>query len=226
MHGISQALPTFPLPVISPMAIVPRTSSTPHALTSSVFSASPPHQASTPLFPSPPTRSPTLSLALSHLARPGQAKPGYRFTFSPVVPLRWSQWSNCHPHRNRQYSSDHGTFLEKGRAPSRHAPLCRLRFQERRQRHQRLNPQPALRPLPRVHLRFPMPLRANSPLPAPSHKPTKSRISAARLSPRPPVLRIRQLLSHQTGHTLVYLILQLPMRVCLRLSRMECRIIR
>jgi hypothetical protein len=155
MHGISQALPTFPLPVISPMAIVPRTSSTPHALTSSVFSASPPHQASTPLFPSPPTRSPTLSLALSHLARPGQAKPGYRFTFSPVVPLRWSQWSNCHPHRNRQYSSDHGTFLEKGRAPSRHAPLCRLRFQERRQRHQRLNPQPALRPLPRV-VSFPL----------------------------------------------------------------------
>jgi hypothetical protein len=155
MHDISQALPTFPLPVISPMVIVPRTSSTPHALTSSVFSASPPHQASTPLFPSPPTRSLTLSLALGHLTRPGQAKPRCKFTFSRAVPLRGSQWSNFQVRRNRQYSNDHGTFLEKGQGPSRPAPLCWLRFQERRQRHLRLNPQPALRPLPRV-VSFPL----------------------------------------------------------------------
>lgn len=133
------------------MAIVHRTSSNPHALTSSVSSASPPHQASTPPFPSRLTRSPTLSLAINQtLARHGQANPGCRFTFNPVVPLRRSQQSNFQPRRNRHYNSDHGTSLEKGPPLSRLAPLCRLRLQAIRQRHQRCNPQSALPPLRRV----------------------------------------------------------------------------
>ena len=151
MHGITlQALPIFPLLVISPMAIVPRIFFTPHALMSSVFSASLQHQASTPLFPSPPTRSQMLSALKQTRMRLGQVKPGCRFTFNP--PLRWSQWSNFQARPNHQYSNDRGTFLENGRALSRPVLLCRLRFQERGQRHLT---QPALRPLPRV-VSFPL----------------------------------------------------------------------
>ena len=151
MHDITlQAPPTFPLPVISPMVIVPRTSSTPHALMSSVFSASLQHQVSIPLFPSPLTRSQTLTALKQTPTRLGQAKPGCRFIFN--LPLRSSQWSNLQARPNHQYSSDHGTFSENGRALSKPAPLCRLRFQERRQRHL---PRPALHPLPRV-VSFPL----------------------------------------------------------------------